>query len=75
MDNRVTDCHQELKRLIDLQYESDFNDKFQESEFFRRKAEHIQNLYTLVDEVLNMFCFSSKELRLLKFVIEVRFIL
>ena len=44
MDNRVTDCHQELKRLIDLQYESDFNDKFQESEFFRRKAEHIQNL-------------------------------
>ena len=44
MDNRVTDSHQELKRLIDLQYESDFNDKFQESEFFRRKAEHIQNL-------------------------------
>ena len=44
MDNRVSDCHQELKRLIDLQYESDFNDKFQESEFFRRKAEHIQNL-------------------------------
>ena len=44
MDNRVTDCHQELKRLIDLQYESDFNDKFHESEFFRRKAEHIQNL-------------------------------
>ena len=44
MDNRVTDCHQELKRLIDLQYESDFNDKFQEPEFFRRKAEHIQNL-------------------------------
>ena len=44
MDNRVTDCHQELKRLRDLQYESDFNDKFQESDFFRRKAEHIQNL-------------------------------
>ena len=44
MDNRVADCHQELKRLIDLQYESDFNDKFQESELFRRKAEHIQNL-------------------------------
>ena len=44
MDNRVTDCYQELKCLRDLQYESDFNDKFQESEFFRRKAEHIQNL-------------------------------
>ena len=44
MDNRVTDCHQELKRLRDLQFESDFNDKFQESEFFRQKAEHIQNL-------------------------------
>ena len=44
MDNRVVDCYAELKRLRDLQYESDFNDKFQESELFRRKAEHIQNL-------------------------------
>ena len=44
MDNRMTDCHQELKRLRDLQYESDFNDNLKESEFFRRKAEHIQNL-------------------------------
>ena len=26
MDDRLIDCHTELKRLRDLQYESDFND-------------------------------------------------
>ena len=38
MDNRVVDCYAELKRLRDLQYESDFNDDHKQSEFYRLKA-------------------------------------
>ena len=37
-------CHTELKRLRDLQYESDFNDNIQQSNFYKQKAEYIQNL-------------------------------
>jgi len=44
MDNRLIDCHLELKRLRDLQYECDFNDKTQQSQFYNQRAEHIQNL-------------------------------
>jgi len=44
MDNRVVDCHSELKRLRDLQYESDFNDDQKQSDLYREKAEHIQSL-------------------------------
>ena len=43
MDDRLIDCHTELKRLRDLQYESDFNDNIQQSNFYKQKAEHIQN--------------------------------
>ena len=44
MDNRVVDCHSELKRLRDLQYESDFNDDQKQSDLYRNKADHIQSL-------------------------------
>ena len=44
MDNRVVDCHSELKRLRDLQYEYDFNDDQKQSDLYRKKAEHIQSL-------------------------------
>jgi len=44
MDDRLIDCHTELKRLRDLQYESDFNDNIQQSNFYKQKAEYIQNL-------------------------------
>jgi hypothetical protein len=44
MDNRVVDCHSELKRLRDLQYESDFNDDQKQSDLYRKKAEYIQSL-------------------------------
>ena len=44
MDDRLIDCHTELKRLRDLQYESDFNDNNQQSNFYKQKAEYIQNL-------------------------------
>ena len=44
MDSRITECHSELKRLRDLQFESDFNDNSREAEFYRQKAEHIQSL-------------------------------
>ena len=44
MDNRVVDCYAELKRLRDLQHESDFNDDHKQSDLYRQKAEHIQNL-------------------------------
>ena len=44
MDDRLIDCHTELKRLRDLQYEFDFNDNNQQSNFYKQKAEHIQNL-------------------------------
>ena len=44
MDNRVVDCHSELKRLRDLQYESDFNDDHKQSYLYRKKADHIQSL-------------------------------
>ena len=44
MDNRVVDCHSELKRLRDLQYESDFNDDQEQSDLYRKKTEHIQSL-------------------------------
>ena len=44
MDNRVVDCYAELKRLQDLQYESDFNDNLKQSEFYRLKVEHIKSL-------------------------------
>ena len=44
MDDRLIDCHTELKRLRNLQYEFDFNDKNQQSNFYKQKAEYIQNL-------------------------------
>ena len=44
MDNRVVDCHSELKRLRDLQYESDFNDDQKQSDMYRKNAEYIQSL-------------------------------
>ena len=44
MDNRVVDCHSELKRLRDLQYEFDFNDDHKQSDLYRKKADHIQSL-------------------------------
>ena len=44
MDDRLIDCHTELKRLRDLQYEYDFNDNNQQSDFYKQKAEYIQNL-------------------------------
>ena len=44
MDDRLIDCNTELKRLRDLQYESDFNDNIQQSNFYKQKAEYIQNL-------------------------------
>jgi len=47
MDDRLIDCHTELKRLRDLQYEydfNDFNDNNQQSNFYKQKAEYIQNL-------------------------------
>ncbi len=44
MDNRVVDCYAELKHLIDLQYESDFNDDYKQSDLYRKKADHIQSL-------------------------------
>jgi endonuclease III-like uncharacterized protein len=44
MDDRLIDCHTELKRLRDLQYEYDFNDNNQQSNFYKQKAENIQNL-------------------------------
>ena len=44
MDNRVVDCYAELKRLRDLQHESDFNDDHKQSDLYRQKAEHIQSL-------------------------------
>ena len=44
MDKRVIDCHIELKRLRDLQFESDFNDDHEASNFYREKAEYIQSL-------------------------------
>ena len=44
MDDRLIDCHTELKRLRDLQYESDFNDNNQQSNLYKQKAEYIQNL-------------------------------
>ena len=44
MDNRVIDCYIELKRLRDLQFESDFNDGHEASNFYREKAEYIQSL-------------------------------
>ena len=44
MDNRVVDCYAELKRLQDLQYESNFNANHKQSEFYRLKVEHIKSL-------------------------------
>ena len=52
MDDRLIDCHTELKRLRDLQYESDFNDNNQQSNFYKQKAEYIQNL---IKKVLTLF--------------------
>jgi len=37
MDDRLIDCHTELKRLRDLQYEYDFNDNNQQSNFYKQK--------------------------------------
>ena len=44
MDDRLIDCHTELKRLRDLQYECDFNDNNVQSIFYKQKAEYIQSL-------------------------------
>jgi len=44
MDDRLIDCHTELKRLRDLQYEFDFNDNNEQSIFYKQKAEYIQSL-------------------------------
>ncbi len=43
-DNRLKDCHQELKRLRNLQYESDFNDETKETSFYKERADRIQEL-------------------------------
>ena len=43
-DNRLKDCHQELKRLHNLQYESDFNDEIKEANFYKERADSIQGL-------------------------------
>ncbi len=43
-DNRLKDCHQELKRLRNLQYESDFNDETKEASFYKERADRIQEL-------------------------------
>ena len=37
-------CHQELKRLRNLQYESDFNDENKEAVFYKERADRIQEL-------------------------------
>jgi hypothetical protein len=44
IDNRLMDCHQELKRLRNLQYDSDFNDAVDESKFYKERADSIQEL-------------------------------
>tara|TARA_B100000787_G_C16071410_1_gene240122 strand:+ start:83 stop:253 length:171 start_codon:yes stop_codon:yes gene_type:complete len=43
-DNCLKDCHQELKRLHNLQYESDFNDEIKEANFYKERADSIQEL-------------------------------
>ena len=43
-DNRLKDCHEELKRLRNLQYESDFNDETKEVSFYKERADSIQEL-------------------------------
>jgi len=43
-NNRLKDCHQELKRLRNLQYESDFNDENKEAVFYKERADRIQEL-------------------------------
>ena len=43
-DNRLKDCHQELKRLRNLQYESDFNDETEGASFYKERADNIQEL-------------------------------
>ena len=43
-DNRLKDCHQELKWLRNLQYESDFNDETKEASFYKKRADRIQEL-------------------------------
>tara|TARA_B110000003_G_C16336919_1_gene413187 strand:+ start:238 stop:357 length:120 start_codon:yes stop_codon:yes gene_type:complete len=39
MDKRLIDCLTELKRLRDLQYDSDFNENNQMSNFYKQRAE------------------------------------
>jgi len=43
-NNRLKDCHQELKRLRNLQYESDFNDEYKEAVFYKERADRIKEL-------------------------------
>ena len=43
-DNRLKDCHEELKKLRNLQYESDFNDETEEASFYKERADNIQEL-------------------------------
>ena len=55
MDNRVVNCHSELKRLRDLQYESDFNDDQKQSDLYRKNAEYIQSLINQGVEYIPIF--------------------
>ena len=54
-DNRLLECHQELKRLRNLQHNSDFNDDAKEAKFYKDRADSIQELINKGDEYVPNF--------------------
>ena len=53
--NYLVDCFAELKRLRDLQYESDFNDLTKKAQFYKMQADSVQKLMDDGQEVIPLF--------------------
>ena len=51
----LVDCFAELKRLRDLQYESDFNDLTNKAQFYKMQADSVQKLMDEGQEVIPLF--------------------